>query len=81
MIKPMNETDLGLLGFRRCEGGKYYRMGLYENTILEIDTGNMFASIVKINNKDKRHPITKICLPTKITKKKLLNLLEIFLGE
>jgi len=74
----MKEQLLKDLKFVRCERGRYYRMKLYENVFLEVDTEDYFASLVKINTKDKRHPITKICLPNKLNKVNLIKLLEVF---
>jgi hypothetical protein len=73
---------LGEYGFVRCEKGKYYRLKIYGDdysaVYLEIDTKDNFASFVKrVKFPTRQEEITKICLPNKLTKERLLKLLEI----
>lgn len=77
MNGELREQFLLGLKFIRCERGEYYRTKLYDDVFLEIDMNDSFASLVKVENKNKRHPITKICLPNKLTKERLLRLLEV----
>jgi hypothetical protein len=79
MKKKEYANFLKELGFVRCERGKYYRLKIYDNLFLEIDTEDSFASLVQIRKYRKRlnEKITKICLPNKLTKERLLKLLEV----
>lgn len=73
----LTEQFLRELKFIKC--GKYYRTKLYDNIYLEIDTEDWFTSIVHAEKLPiwKHTRITKIALPSKMTKENLIKLLEI----
>lgn len=77
-IASIDDKFLQGLHFIKCDK-KYYRTKLYDNTFLEIDIEDSFASLVKLEKLPtwENEQITKICLPNKLTKERLLKLLEV----
>ena len=74
----LDKQFLDELNFIKCDK-HYYRTKLYDNTYLEIDMNDSFASIVSVQKMEtwKKERITKIVLPNKLTKERLLKLLEV----
>ncbi len=74
----LDEQFLKGLNFIKCDK-HYYRTKLYDDVYLEIDINDWFVSIVSVQSmvtweKDR---ITKIVLPNKLTKERLIKLLEV----
>jgi hypothetical protein len=75
----LDEQFLIELKFVKCDKGKYYRTKIYDDMFLEIDMNDSFAAIVRTDftKKREKEQITKMYLPKKMTKDKLLNLVAV----
>jgi hypothetical protein len=74
----LTEQWLTELKFKKCDK-KYYRIKIYDDMFLEINTDDSFAAITRIDftKKREKEQVTKMYLPKKMTKEKLAKLLDV----